>query len=217
MNSVNLQKWLGVLKVMNGPAWERAHLAYYTAFLSKVGDDVADKLLDRVITTMKFRPSVAELVELLQQNDGRPGPEEAWSMCPRGEEETVVWTEEMAYAMSAATPLLEEGDRIAARKAFMEKYAQLVKEARAQGRPVKWEVSLGMDRNARRPVLERAVAEGKIPIAAAQKYLASEDVELISANAKRDPALVPIPPDVLASMKRLVTKGPGTDYKRIGR
>jgi len=212
-----IQQCLSVLRVMRGERWEKAHADYYTAFLKDLPDEVGKALINRAADTFDFRPSRAELRKMLMENDGRPGPEEAWSMCPRGEEETVVWTEEMAYAMNAATPLLEEGDRIAARKAFMEKYTELVKEARAQGRPMKWEVSLGMDRSARRPVLERAVAEGKIPIAAAQRYLASEDVELISANAKRDTALVPIPPDVLASMKRLVTKGPGTDYKRIGR
>ena len=66
MNAALTKKWLSILKVMKGDKWEDAHVAYYSAFLAGLADEVGQKLLDKVITTMKFRPSVAELVELLQ-------------------------------------------------------------------------------------------------------------------------------------------------------
>jgi len=116
--------------------------------------------LKRVRREVKGRLCVADIIRHI--DDGRPGVEEAWAMMPRSESETVVWTEEMAMAFGSVYRLLEEGDKIAARMAFRERYTTLCTEAKSNGEPVKWNASLGHDPTGRVPALAAAVAAGKI-------------------------------------------------------
>jgi hypothetical protein len=95
-------------------------------------------------------------------DDGRPGPEEAWSMIPRDEHATVVWCDEMAEAYQVAAPLLADGDRVAARMAFLERYRALLQRARDAGSPARWWPSLGHDPRGREAVLQQAVALGRL-------------------------------------------------------
>ncbi len=94
--------------------------------------------------------------------DGRPEPEVAWAMCPKTEDVSVVWTEEMAAAFGAARPLILDGDLIAARMAFRESYSSNLKLARAEARPVRWIVSLGWDKSDRVRSLSDAIQTKRI-------------------------------------------------------
>lgn len=94
---------------------------------------------------------------------GHPGVEEAWAMVVRvmnDERATIVWTEEMGQAHSVASA--HGDDLIAARMAFKEAYTARVSEARAQGKPVKWVMCLGWDKQQREGVLAEAVAKGRL-------------------------------------------------------
>ena len=65
----------------------------------------------RAARELKFFPKIAELRELAGATDGRLGPEEAWALCPRSEDATVVWTPEIARAFhGGARTLLAEGE-----------------------------------------------------------------------------------------------------------
>lgn len=110
----------------------------------------------------KFAPKPADVIGKLQGMDGRPGAEEAWSMIPRYETASVVWTDEMAQAYGVALPLLNEGDAVAARMAFIEQYRRLVQKARDGLVPVKWMPSLGTDANGREAALMDAVDKGRL-------------------------------------------------------
>lgn len=125
--------------------------------------------LSRCRREIKGRLTVAEILSRL--DDGRPGPEEAWGMIPKTEAETAVLTTEMLYASGAAQPLLDMGDRVAARMAFRERYIQLVADARAAGTPAQWQVSLGHDRAGRDGPIHQAVARGWLTAAQADRYL----------------------------------------------
>lgn len=116
--------------------------------------------LDRCRREVKGRLTPADVIQRL--DDGRPGPEEAWSILPFEEATTVVWTEEMQGAWGVALPLLEEGDRIAGRMAFLESYRTRVQRARDAGIPVKWTVSLGHDAKGREPVIAQAIERGRL-------------------------------------------------------
>lgn len=116
--------------------------------------------LARCRKEIKGRLTVADVVSRL--DDGRPGPEEAWAMLPFDERQTIVWTEEMAGAWGVALPLLAEGDRIAARMAFLESYRTRVQRARDAGSKVHWTVSFGHDQRGRDIALADAVARGRI-------------------------------------------------------
>jgi hypothetical protein len=120
-------------------------------------------LLTEHVATAKFMPTIAELLDALKSMDGRPDPEEAWSIVARSlqdESVTVVWTQEMAQAFGVALGL--SNDRVAARMAFKEAYQNAVREARKQSRPAKWTASLGHDVGGREGVLVQAQRQGKL-------------------------------------------------------
>lgn len=104
-------------------------------------------------------------------DDGRPGPEEAWAMIPKDEGTSVVWTAEMADALGVARPLLAEGDLVAARVAFRERYVRIVAEARDAGRPVDWTLSEGHDRRGVERVVREAVDKGRLTLARGRQYV----------------------------------------------
>lgn len=116
--------------------------------------------LARCRKELKGRLTVSDVVSRL--DDGRPGPEEAWSILPFDEAQTVVWTEEMAGAWAVALPLIEEGERIGARMAFLESYRARVQKARDACIPVKWTVSFGHDPGARQAAIAHAIAQGRL-------------------------------------------------------
>lgn len=125
--------------------------------------------LTRCRREVRGRLTLADIIARL--DDGRPGPDEAWAMIPRSESETVVWTGEMAQALSVAQPLLDAGDQVAARMAFREAYARLVTQARADRLPVRWMPSLGHDRDGREQKLREAVHLGRLHADAVAKLL----------------------------------------------
>lgn len=118
-------------------------------------------------------------------DDGRPGPEEAWAMLPKDEATSVVWTDEMREAFGAALPLLEVGDKVAARMAFKEAYGKLVNAARDLRKPPNWVPSLGHDPRGRDAVLIEAVSRGRLSLQAARSY-----APMLNAPAAALPPLI---------------------------
>lgn len=110
------------------------------------------------------RFSLGAIIEELDHTDGRPGVEQAWAMIPQNEDASVVWTDEMARAFGVASPLLEQGDAVAARMAFKESYSKFVAEAREQALPVRWVPSLGDDVIGRQTALIAAVRERRMAL-----------------------------------------------------
>jgi len=81
-------------------------------------------------------------------------------------------TAEIRQAMAASGPVLEAGDKVGARMAFMSAYERLVIVARAEALPAKWEVSLGYDQARRVIAIESAVRSKLISQEAGAKHLA---------------------------------------------
>lgn len=109
-----------------------------------------------------FAPVPNGIVARCKLLDGRPDENEAWAVAitSQDEEETVVWTSEMAEAFNLARPLLADGDAIAARMAFKDAYKRLVDEARAANKPAAWSVSAGWDAARRQIAVEKATVAG---------------------------------------------------------
>ncbi len=105
------------------------------------------------------RLSLKAILERL--DDGHPGPEEAWAICPNTEADTVVWTEQIAEAYAVAAPLIGIDD-VAARMAFREAYDRILRRAREQRLEARWHPSLGHDASGRTAALESAVAKGRL-------------------------------------------------------
>lgn len=165
MASKRLIEALAVAAEITGTDMSPGAAKVMVADLSQYPEIQVLKALERCRREVKGRLTLADILGRLE--DGRPGPEEAWSMLPRSESATVVWTDEMAEAYGVASPLMD--DPVAARVAFLEKYRALVRQARDDRKPVKWTPSLGTDKGARDSVLEDAVQRGRLPPAAAER------------------------------------------------
>jgi hypothetical protein len=116
----------------------------------------------------RFMPLPADVIAQIEGTaaaDGRPGAEEAWAIALRSsdENETVIWTREIAEALGIARPILKVGDEVGARMAFREAYNRLVDEARRSHMPLSWEASLGYDPQRRDEALRAGVEAGRLP------------------------------------------------------
>lgn len=125
----------------------------------------------------KFSPKPADVIQQIagsKSDDGRPGKDEAWSiaLCSLDESDTVVATEEILAALTIARPLLEIRDKVAARMAFIEAYERHVAQARREGRPAKWIVSLGDDKGRRIHAVQEGLRLGRLTDVQAQPHLA---------------------------------------------
>ncbi len=164
----NIIKALAVTAELTGTELSENALLVIEKDLSEYLEADVLRALNRCRRELSGRLTLAAIIERIQENDGRPGADEAWSIaCTADDEgETVLWTAETEAAFAqAARPLLEHGDKIAARMAFKEFYAKAVREAREQRQPVAWKVSLGWDQERRRAVLSRALELGRLPAA----------------------------------------------------
>lgn len=111
----------------------------------------------------RFAPTPADLkaqIDRALEKDGRPTADEAWAIAIQLEDEhaTVVSNDEISQAWGAARDIMP--DRVGARMAFRQAYERLIADARANGRPVNWFASLGMDVQGREGPLQEAVRKG---------------------------------------------------------
>ena len=131
----------------------------------------------------RFSPKPADVIGEIGFSDDRPGPEEAWAALPKNEYGSVQWTEEMRHASAISQPLIDEGDLIAARMAFLESYRALVKAARNAGTPTERSFSFGTDKSGREQAILDAVAKGRLSAEHAQALLPHHrDDEALSAR-----------------------------------
>lgn len=109
--------------------------------------------------------TLAAIVQRIERNDGHPEPNEAWSIAIEGldENKTVVTTNEILRAMAVAQPVMNIGDKIGARMAFLDAYKREVEASRRSGSSAKWSVSSGWCSESRKVAIEQAVDIGRLP------------------------------------------------------
>ncbi len=132
------------------------------------------------------RLTVSAILKHAQAADGRPGKDEAWgiAMVAFDERETVVLTDEIRAAMTAASAIFEARDKVGARMAFMSAYERLVTLARGEAKAVNWSVSLGQDPQGRAVAIETAVRLKLMPPERAALYL--EDMAIAPTAITQD-------------------------------
>lgn len=74
---------------------------------------------------------------------------EAWAACPKDESASSAMCAEISGALTMAQGLVNAGDMIAARMAFIEHYNRLVQVAKDEGRNPEWFPSYGFDKETR--------------------------------------------------------------------
>jgi hypothetical protein len=152
---------------------------------------------------LRGRLSLAAVLERI--DDGHPSPNEAWAVAIQAADErnTVVWTTLTQQAWNTALPLVQAGDKIAARPAFLETYARLLKDARAARLPASYTPSLGFDLTSRNAALTDAVSKGLLA-----HYQVSDHLQLTA----------PTPPfNPVALLAGKVEASPGTNAKILAR
>ncbi|AZD86537.1 hypothetical protein C4K14_3713 [Pseudomonas chlororaphis subsp. aureofaciens] len=158
-----------------------------------MADDLADYPAEAVAGALKAcrreltgKLTLAAILQRVQAADGRPGKDEAWAiaMTTNDEFETVVLTDEIQLALAAAKPVLDAGDKVGARMAFISAYERFVSQAREDAKPVNWHVSVGFDANRRIQAVTKAMELKRIPQEHAQKYLADLSVVPVTEDGR---------------------------------
>ncbi|ENG6258242.1 hypothetical protein ACRJ4Z_004379 [Yersinia enterocolitica] len=148
-------------------------------------DDLSDypydeicKALARVRKEHVGKLTLKAIIDRMQKPGTRPAANEAWalSLPAQDESNTVVWTDEMSQAWTIALPVLESGDKVGARMAFIQTYERLVAAAEAENKSPCWRVSQGWDTEKRVQAISTAKNAGLLPAPIANKYLPSPNV-----------------------------------------
>lgn len=110
------------------------------------------------------KPKPADIISIINKQDGRPQPDEAWAIALQASSEdlTAIWTHEIEQAWYHCYPIFQQGDEVGARMAFRQRYEMLVSVSREQRVPIKWNISLGLDQGQRTYALEKAEQSGLI-------------------------------------------------------
>lgn len=161
----------------------------------------------RFLKTSHFKPQLADIVNgCAAQLDGDwIGADEAWALMPKSESDSAMLTDEIAQAMAAASPLLEGGDRVAARMAFKDAYSRLIEKAKIEGRMPKFFASFGSDPAGRVTVLGNAVQKGQISLNRATELLPEYATDIVRmSGVKSHPLLAAPKPENVQRLKALL-------------
>ncbi|MBP0943110.1 hypothetical protein JTA32_23745 [Pseudomonas sp. 20GA0148] len=149
-----------------------------------MADDLADYPAQVVADALKTcrrelvgKLTLGAVLQRILGADGRPDRDEAWAIALASCDEvaTVVLTDDIQAALSVARPVLNVGDRVGARMAFISAYDRIVHAARQDAKPVKWRLSLGFDMSQRASAIRAAVQSNRLDHRTAEKYLAQID------------------------------------------
>jgi hypothetical protein len=158
---------VAVTAELTGTKFSAAAKEAVVMHLSQYAEAAVLAALARCQLELRYPLTLAAVMDRL--DDGHPGPETAWALVAKlHDDDTIVWTEEMAEAYEFVRRL---DDRVAARMAFLEQYREKLAVARAERRPPRWMASLGWDPTKREGAITAAVAEGKLLPAAAHAAL----------------------------------------------
>ncbi|UOD28762.1 hypothetical protein INH39_25475 [Massilia violaceinigra] len=151
------------------PAFSPDRIAMWMEALCHFPRGSVTKSAENYMRTNKFKPQLADIVQgcVAQMPNAWLSADEAWALMPKSEMDSCMLTNESAQAMAAASPLLEAGDRIAARMAFRAAYERLVENAEIEGRQPAFFPSFGDDVPGRARMLGAAVRAGQYQLEAA--------------------------------------------------
>lgn len=163
-----LIKALAVTAELTGTELTRAAAEVFAEDLSRYPLHQVLGALERCRRELKTRMVLADVISRL--DDGRPGAEEAWSMVPKSEADSVVWNDEISEAYGVASALLDH-DPIGARMAFKETYTAIVARARDRGEQPRWWPSYGREKSGRALAVRQAAERNRIPRERAMQML----------------------------------------------
>lgn len=182
--SKKLIQSIAVAAELTGMELSQAAATVFAQRLASYPEHLALNALNKCVDECRHRITLADVISRI--DDGRPGPEEAWAMIPKDEGASCVWTSEMSEAFGVAAPLLDCGDMVAARMAFVESYRKLLSTARTNRHPVNYSVSLGHDPACREDVIKKAHEAGRLTTQQVKSYLPNFGKPKLISAEKRD-------------------------------
>lgn len=120
------------------------------------------KALTRCRKELSGKLTLKAILDILAPAGGWLTANEAWAQClPAADEaNSVVWTPEARRAWFVALPILDAGDKVGARMAFVAAYDRNVDQAKNDGRTPNHELSAGFDAEKRLTVVKQAQETG---------------------------------------------------------
>jgi hypothetical protein len=149
----------------------------------------------------RFMPKPANIIGHIEalNPDGFLSSDEAWAIAldMMDENNTVVVTDQIMYAMPTATQIYNSGDAVGARMAFKQAYDRLLNEARAKGDSPRWYPTLGHDPARRKGPILAGIEQGLLgPGHLSEVRGLLTDGEMENAMALMDQARKMIPAEV---------------------
>ncbi|TSJ92132.1 hypothetical protein FPQ14_02455 [Gilliamella apicola] len=159
----------------------------------------------------EFMPKPADLIKLTGGAGNHLSPDEAWSIAILASDETntVVWTNEIAKAWSQAEIVYCNGDKIGARRTFIEAYERLVNESMMYCRPIEFFVSLGNDKSRRVDAINHAIFTGLLTQERANYYLPKPENTIAMIEYKYEQSVSDKSMLHIANIKQMLKKGYG--------
>ena len=157
----------------------------------------------------EFMPKPADLIKLMGGAGNHLSPDEAWSIAILASDEinTVVWTNEIAKAWSQAEIVYCNGDKIGARRTFIEVYERLVNESMMYCRPIEFFVSLGNDKSRRVDAINHAVFTGLLTKERANYYLPKPENTIAMIEYKYEQSVSDKSMSHIANIKQMLKTG----------
>lgn len=134
-----------------------------------------EQALARCRSEINGRLTLAAILDRMPSANAWLSPNEAWALALDAQDDvrTVIWTDEIARAAGVAQPVLDQGDKVGARMAFIAAYEREVAAAKAEGGAPRWWPSLGSSPELRREAIEKGVKDGLLPAPKVEHLLPS--------------------------------------------
>lgn len=166
------QLWSDTHEIMaGGKVFSNRNMAMIFDDLSDYSFEIVSKAIKIHRKQNKFAPTAADIIEIVGNYSGSKhiGAEEAWAIALESFDEysTVVWTQPIAEARGAAYGLFLDGDKVAARMAFKDAYARIIKTADEP----RWIVNEGFDKARRADAVKQAVLLKRLPAGIEARYM----------------------------------------------
>lgn len=168
-------------------AWMRA--------LSQFPAGSVTRSVENFMRTSQFKPQLADIVKgcEAQVTGGWLSADEAWARMPKSEADSAMMTNEISEAMAAASPLLEQGDRVAARMAFKAAYERLVELAKVECRQPLYFASFGTEKSQHGAMLANAVQAGQLSLDRAVELRPEFGADIVAMVGVKNHPLLAVP------------------------
>ncbi|MCX8641699.1 MULTISPECIES: hypothetical protein [unclassified Gilliamella] len=179
---------IGGLLELYGQQASTTKVNIYWSTLGQYPIDSLRRAANTWVRKSEFMPKPADLINLMGRSSNHLSPDEAWAIAILASDETntVVWTNEIAKAWAQAEIVYKNGDKIGARRTFIEAYERLVNESMMSGRISEAFVSLGSDKAKRADAINHAVFTGLLTQEKANYYLPKPENTIAMLEFKDD-------------------------------